>query len=90
MRPSGRILDLMTTQSITFTSKESWRASEIGGSGHLTRTETVYADGRVEAHVVGYSQDDGSINRRETRHYGPLDLEAVRVARLRAGWVVRP
>ena len=55
------------------------------------RTETVYASGRVEEHVKGYSQDDGSFDQRAVREYGcPLDLEKVTAARLASGWTVVP
>lgn len=76
--------------SKTFRSSEKWRANEIGGAGHLVRTETVFESGRVEWHVVGSSEDDGYINKRGVREYGPLDLEAVTAARLGMGWTVVP
>lgn len=76
------------TQSITFRTTEKWRRSEIGGAGHLTRTETVYANGHVDVRVTGYSEDDGAINQRAKREHGPLDLEVVKAARLQNGWAV--
>ena len=78
----------MTTQSKTFRSVETWRGCEEFGSGRLVRTETVYANGHVDSHVVGNTRDDGYINERSTREYGPLDLEVVTAARLRSGWTV--
>lgn len=71
------------TRARTFRSVETWRGCELG-----VRTETVHADGRVEWHVKGYSDDDGYFNKRGVRQYGPLDLDKVTAARLASGWTV--
>ncbi len=77
------------TNSKTFRSSEKSRGCAEFGGYSLVRTETVYSDGRVEEHVKGYSDDDGTINQRATRHYGhPLDLDKVTAARLASGWTV--
>lgn len=76
-----------TMDSITFKFLERAAPCEYHGACDFVRTETVYVTGHIEGRVVGIF-DGRSTDRRYTREHGPLDLAAVREARIRAGWSV--
>lgn len=79
----------MGTTSVTFVSRETARANEIGGAVNITRTETVHSNGLVEWSVRGTGSDGTYTNERGTRQHGTeLDLDRVTAARLSSGWSV--
>lgn len=70
----------------TYTATSTWRADEIGPAGHLTYTDTIYEDGRVEWSVRG-SQEGEYVNESGVRQAEcAIDWERLHSARTRSGW----
>ena len=73
--------------SMTFKFHDVAKANDHFGACDTTIVEVVHDSGRIEGHETGIF-DGHSINKKYTRDGGrALDLEVVKAARLRTGWM---